>query len=429
VLSVRHSLKFPNYIQKERIKAGLPPTVEDLEGGNVEAIEGTVVEVKAETNEEAESGNLLLSYKDERGERKAPRMDRDPDNHYHIAGNFRVAGDGTYSIRFTTLQGKTNPRPVEYDIKSLPDRKPTAQFIRPEPSIKVPSNGRVALRMKAADDHGLQEMTLHVVQGRELLQAAKNYLEQREPVAEIVQDDLIELESLGVKAGTKIEYWLSVRDSREPQANRFETPHQVIEVEAPLPPEQKQEQHKAAEEQLKNPPPPQPGNQQPPPTEDQQPQPTDEDQQQTPDKPSQENGKQNDGQEQQSRPADQPQDSGQKLNGDQQDQPSRDDEERLKQLEQALQRQQQDQPPKQGAPQEREQEKPRGGNKEVDRNQASQSGEPQAKRQTGDKQSQTDEARQNDQKQQSGQGEKSQKEQDNDARERQASGTDQVSRA
>ena len=50
-----------------------------------------------------------------------------------------------------------------------------------------------------------------------------------------------------VKPGSKIEYWLTVRDTKEPQSNRFETARQIIQVIAPLPPREK----KAADEQAR----------------------------------------------------------------------------------------------------------------------------------------------------------------------------------
>ncbi len=61
-----------------------------------------------------------------------------------------------------------NPDPVVYDIVALPDHPPTAKFTHPdEPLVKVPSNVPVALRMEAADDHGVEVATLHVRQGTE----------------------------------------------------------------------------------------------------------------------------------------------------------------------------------------------------------------------------------------------------------------------
>src|SRR5262249_31928699 len=161
---------FPSYIQRERSKAGLPPTIEGIEGGDVEAIEGTLITVHARTNEPAASAKLVLSYKDAAGEKKAPSMDIDEKNREELNGKFRIERDGTYTIKFRTTGDQENPRPVEYDIKAIPDRAPTAQFLRPEPTIRVPSNGKVALRVKATDDHGVKEATLNVVQGREILQ-------------------------------------------------------------------------------------------------------------------------------------------------------------------------------------------------------------------------------------------------------------------
>ncbi len=58
VLEVSHDLRFPGYIEKERLKAGQPKGLEALDGGSVEAIQGTIVTVHARTNEPAHSARL-----------------------------------------------------------------------------------------------------------------------------------------------------------------------------------------------------------------------------------------------------------------------------------------------------------------------------------------------------------------------------------
>jgi hypothetical protein len=258
VSTIRHDLTFPGYIQRERRAAGLPENLAAIEGGDVEAIEGTLVTVRAETNIEARAARLEFDGEAEggAGAKRSIAMNVDPDNAYMLTGEFPVEADGTYVIKFETKEGKRNPRPVVHQIKALPDRSPTVQFLRPEPVVQVPSNGTLALRLKAEDDHGLKEATLHVQQDREILQPARNYLDGREPTPSLIEDDIIDLEKLRVRPGTKVEYWLSVRDTKEPQANRVETARQVIEVVDPLPPEQaeRQRQEQAESRQEPNPP-------------------------------------------------------------------------------------------------------------------------------------------------------------------------------
>ena len=142
-----------------------------------------------------------------------------------------------------------NPDPVVHDIIALPDHAPTASFERPEtPEIEVPSNVQVPLVMKAGDDHGVKDVTLHVHQKGETL-LSKNLLELQPPTTTFRGTELLDLASWKVEPGSEVEYWLTVRDTKEPQSNRFETQRQKIKIAAPLPEsEKKQADQKAQEE-------------------------------------------------------------------------------------------------------------------------------------------------------------------------------------
>ncbi len=91
----------------------------------------------------------------------------------------------------------------------------------------------VDLIMAGNDDHGVKDATLHVTLGNEKL-VSKNVLEGRPPHPEFKATETLDLAKLRVKAGAKLNYWLTVRDNKDPSSNRFETAHQVIEVGPPV---------------------------------------------------------------------------------------------------------------------------------------------------------------------------------------------------
>ena len=62
--------------------------------------------------------------------------------------------------------------------------------------------------------------------------------------------ETFDLEAWKVKPGTRIDYWLTVRDTKEPTSNRFETARQVIEVIAPLPPAEKAKFEETAKKEV-----------------------------------------------------------------------------------------------------------------------------------------------------------------------------------
>ncbi len=254
VVEMKHDLEFPRYTRVAPRK--------DVDGGNVEAIEGTIVTLHARTNEPAEAAWMLMARPSTKNPSQSDWATADKiamtvseSDAYALEGKFQVKFTGQYKIHFKTTGGQENDNAVFLDVTAHKDKPPLAQVVRPErPAIKAPSNAKVPLRLKATDDFGVKEATLHVQQKNEILQPAKNYLERQEPPREFAQDDALDLAALRVKPGATVEYWLTVRDTREPQANKVETQHQTIEV---IEPASKQELEKIDKENQKaNEPPP-----------------------------------------------------------------------------------------------------------------------------------------------------------------------------
>jgi hypothetical protein len=244
VTSVSLDYAFPKYTQ-------IPPR-KGIEGGSVEAIEGTEVTVHATTNEPARMGTLNLTT----GE--IPPMTVSADDARQLTGKFVVTKSGTYTVNFRTTGGQRNPNPVVYDILAIADRPPQARFLRPDrPTIKVPSNVKVDMIMTGSDDHGVKDATLHVNLENESL-LSKNVLEGRPMEPEFKASHTLDLAQLRVKPGSKLRYWLTVRDNYVPTSHSVQTAAQLIEVGEPVAPEEKKkiEEKQTKDNQQFEPPPP-----------------------------------------------------------------------------------------------------------------------------------------------------------------------------
>ena len=225
ITSIAVDLDFPDYTKV--------PDRTNVEGGTVEAIVGTKVTVHARTNMPAQFASLNL--KDE-----SLPMEVDSEDPTVLTGRFNVNVSGSYTVNFRTTGGQLNPSPVIYDIIALEDRSPTARFIQPDrPAIKAAANVKIDLVMTGTDDHGVKDATLHVVQGNDNIITPKNMLEGREPQPEFRAVETLDLASYKLKPGSSLQYWLTVRDNKEPTANRFDTARQLIEIGEPLPPAEK----------------------------------------------------------------------------------------------------------------------------------------------------------------------------------------------
>jgi len=234
VAGVTADYDFPPY-------TGVPPR-RGVEGGNIEAIEGTVVHLHARTNEPAVS-----AYFDFSKGANAGRIEVDDKDARLLEGTLVVKESGTYTIKFKTTGGQVNPDPVVYDVTAIPDKPPTeVVFLRPEtPEVTVPANVRVPLLLTAADDFGVKEALLHVRQGNETLYSV-NLLEKKPPTRRFKGGFTVDLAENKVRPGSQLEYWVTVRDTKEPISNRAETARQIIKVGDPV----KESERKALDDRL-----------------------------------------------------------------------------------------------------------------------------------------------------------------------------------
>ncbi|MDX2035948.1 MAG: hypothetical protein SFX72_04805, partial [Isosphaeraceae bacterium] len=223
VTAVSLDLDFPDYTKVPDRKA--------VESGHVDAVEGTLVTVRADTNQPPASGILDL------GKVGQFPMHRVEGAEKRLEGQFRVTADGSYTVKFTTADGQKNPDPVVYEIRVRKDNPPTVKFLRPAAVVKIPANAKVAIVAEATDDFGVRDALLNVRLGNENL-ISDNLLQGKPPVDRLVESYDLDLAKLRLRPGDRLTYWLTVRDVKDPLPNRVESSRHEIEVVDPLAPEQ-----------------------------------------------------------------------------------------------------------------------------------------------------------------------------------------------
>src|SRR5262249_36862994 len=129
-----------------------------------------------------------------------------------------------------------------------------------------PANVKVGFVMTGTDDHGVKDATLHVVRDNDTL-LSKNVLEGRPANPEFRAAETLDLAPLKLKPGSLLNYWLTVRDNKEPSPNKIETTRQQIEIIAPVSPKDRkafEDKQNKEREQLNQAAPPAPEDQQAP---------------------------------------------------------------------------------------------------------------------------------------------------------------------
>lgn len=189
-------LRFPAY-------TGLP--VERIEeGGDVAAVRGTTVTVRAHLTMPVKSGTIQLD-----GRTAVPLK---PDSAGRMVGSFRVTGNGFYRINLVAEDGTSVPGTMQYVIEALEDHGPTIRIEQPGRDTKVTSLEEVAVAVRASDDYG--------VQGLELRYSVNGGTEQKVRLAdstgraqtEMRAAHTLFLEELGLKPGDLVSYHVVARD-------------------------------------------------------------------------------------------------------------------------------------------------------------------------------------------------------------------------
>ena len=138
VKRIRVTYKFPAW-------TGMKPVVEDP-GGDLRAVEGTVAELRVETDRPLGSGLIVL------------------DNETEIALKDGVASvplkkDGVYHIA-AMEQGERVRLSDDYFIEVKADNPPTVR-VRPGQDVKASPIEEVPMSLEATDDFGVRDLTLH----------------------------------------------------------------------------------------------------------------------------------------------------------------------------------------------------------------------------------------------------------------------------
>jgi hypothetical protein len=137
-------LAFPPY-------TGLAP--ERIEnGGDVAAVVGTVVTVRALVSRPVRGGAL-------RFDTGAP-IPLVPESDSVLTGSFRVRADGFYRVDLVAADGRAVPGSVQYAVEALDDRAPTVFIDRPGRDVRVTNVEEVTIAARASDDYGVGRLEL-----------------------------------------------------------------------------------------------------------------------------------------------------------------------------------------------------------------------------------------------------------------------------
>jgi hypothetical protein len=190
-------LRFPGY-------TGLP--VERIEeGGDVAAVRGTTVSVRATTSRRVQSGSIRLD--------DGTTVPMTADSAGLLTGSFRVSRDGFYRLDLVATDGTAVPGAIQYVVEALEDQPPGVRIEEPGRDTKVTSVDEVTIAMRATDDYGVGSLELHyAVNGGAEKRIALSDSTPRRTRLDARAAHTLFLEELGLKPGDLVSYFATAKD-------------------------------------------------------------------------------------------------------------------------------------------------------------------------------------------------------------------------
>jgi len=207
--------------------------------GDVRAIEGTEVTVRATANTEIKPGSaeIDLGCTGRQGLRMSVEG-RTAIGRFTLRLNAKdpaLAEYDSYQIRFADLQGREN-QPIRHRIDVIRDLPPdNVQIVEPKKDdVQVAVRGKLAIKVQAEDpDFGLRTVAVRA-QREERSLLIPPLLDRPKPelawTGKFTGTYVFEPGRLGLKAGDRVEYWVEAEDNREPTPGRGVSNRQWITV-------------------------------------------------------------------------------------------------------------------------------------------------------------------------------------------------------
>ena len=144
IRSLRVRLDFPAYSR-------LPVRIQDEFSGDVMALPGTRVSIVGDASKQLKEANIVF------GRDSLLKLSVIENK---FSGGFLLRHDGTYYVELTDRDTLTNPDPVQYNLRMIPDEWPTVAIIAPGKNLDIAGDQSLQILVHAEDDFGFSRLRL-----------------------------------------------------------------------------------------------------------------------------------------------------------------------------------------------------------------------------------------------------------------------------
>jgi hypothetical protein len=179
--------------------------------GDAEVLKGSRVLIEGQADQKLAAAEIVLTPG---GSRKCEIID-DKRFSYEL----EVATDTTYHIYLENEMGLRNELPVHYSLRAVIDQAPSVELLKPGSDIPFPKSRRLDIKAVSRDDFGVKTMVLYYRLGSRDSLVPQNLKPDFRPMPQYEVDFPWMLDTLPIQPGTKISYFIEVKDARTPEPN------------------------------------------------------------------------------------------------------------------------------------------------------------------------------------------------------------------
>jgi len=205
VEAIHLTYTYPEYL-------GLEPK-EVPNGGDISAIEGTVVEFEVDVNKRLEKAELALA--------SGERVQLEEEGPSTWRGRIEIAEDDKYTVDLVDDDGEANEYKAEYKIAAKADEPPEIEINFPQGDTEATPIEEIPFTFSVSDDYGLKDYGIeYEVVGREPVRVP---LKEEDGVQVSADGDtMILLENLNLEEGDFIT-WTVYAEDQKPDRDVFDT--------------------------------------------------------------------------------------------------------------------------------------------------------------------------------------------------------------
>jgi hypothetical protein len=231
VASIRAVLEYPAYTGLAKVTQA---------GGNIEALEGTEVELLVTATTDASRARLVFLESGSEVPLETRTVEDDGGPHTVHAVTFLLTKSDRYQIELTSARGLQNPRPGTYPVVAIPDHAPIGRLLLPaseDLNVALPT-AVLPLRLEVRDDYGIAEALALFKVGKEqktgslplYSRAPTDAAPRRAVFTELVALATLPVADAKVSVGDTIAVAVRMTDIKQPAAMTTELPEREVFV-------------------------------------------------------------------------------------------------------------------------------------------------------------------------------------------------------